>query len=81
MTRRRQQSQSPWRTLNVGRPESIVITPTPEPAADSWWTPYASAETPFADFQAAAHARDVELRATSSTWRSVKANHVMDSGM
>lgn len=63
---------SPWRTPKSG-PESIALEPKLTPSTDSWWLAYASAETTFEAFQAAAHARDVAMSASSWTWRAIKA--------
>lgn len=74
MADRRPRSQSPWRTPKVGRSESIALPPKSKsaPADDSWWTKYATPETSFGDFSAAAAARDAEMCATSSEWRRQK---------
>lgn len=64
--------KSPWRTLKGG-PESIALEPKLTPATKSWWMAYASPETTFEEFSAAAHARDVAMSQSSWTWRAQKA--------
>lgn len=65
---------SPWRTPKVGRPESIALEPKAKaaPTETSWWTSYATPETPFDAFRAVADARNAHMRATSREWRVVK---------
>lgn len=74
-------SKSPWRTPKVGRPESIALEPKAKaaPMETSWWTPYATPETPFDAFRAAAAARDAAMCKTSPEWRSVRVRPVVRS--
>jgi len=71
-------SKSPWRTPKepavIGESHATVITLKKLPVAvESWWTKYATPDTPFEEFRAAAAARDAEMSEKSHAWRSLKA--------